>query len=117
VAVDPQTPTTIYASSSQWACSGGGPQDPGIYKSTDAGATWVAISSRLTTALAVDPQTPTMVYAGTDNSGVFISTDGGMTWSDFNAGLTNLSIVALALGPTGPYAGTRGGGVTAAHTR
>jgi photosystem II stability/assembly factor-like uncharacterized protein len=117
MAIDPQTPTTLYASSSQWACSGGGPDvSPGVYKSTDGGSSWVAIDPRLTRALAIDPQTPTTIYAGTGNSGIFRTTDGGATWNEFNAGLTNLAVAALALSSTAAYAGTTGGGVSARAT-
>ena len=69
LAIDPATPTTLYAGTSG-----------GVYKSTDGGGNWSAVNTGLgsaaVSALAVDPVTPTTLYAGTAG-GVFKSTDGG----------------------------------------
>jgi hypothetical protein len=109
VAVDPVTPTTLYAG------SGGG-----VFKSTDGGTSWSASSTGITfptvDAIAIDPRTPTTVYAGTytGTAGVFKSTNGGASWSPINNGLTKLSILSLSINPLVPailYAGTEGGGV------
>jgi photosystem II stability/assembly factor-like uncharacterized protein len=83
LAIDPLTPTTLYAI----------PTGRGAFKSTDGGQTWSEIlpssngvSSGVT--LAVDPQTPTTLYAGrstgTTTSEILKSTDGGATWSVIN---------------------------------
>ena len=48
--------------------------------------------------------------SGWRNSGVFASTDGGTTWQARNNGLTDLSILALAIDPSHPsvlFAGTQ----------
>ena len=67
---DPSTPGTVFAGA-----------EHGLFKSTDAGATWIATDlTQATVALAIAPVTPTIVYAGT-SSGLFESTDGGTTWS------------------------------------
>jgi photosystem II stability/assembly factor-like uncharacterized protein len=117
VAIDPTTPTTLYAGT--WY---------GVYKSTDGGDTWNATaltspdrSSSSEYALVIDPNTPTTLYAGTidpslltgpNNRGVFKSTDGGGTWSTLNTGLSDwrdLRINTLAIDPIRPtrlYAGT-----------
>jgi hypothetical protein len=42
---------------------------------------------------------------------VYKSTNGGTSWGAVNNGLTNQTVDALALGPTGLYAGTSEGGV------
>ncbi len=88
----------------------------GVFKSTDAGATWTAMNTGLTRltvfALAVDPASSATVYAGTP-AGVFRSLDGGLTWSAFSDGLTDLSAQALAFGGSALYAGTRAGVFTA----
>jgi photosystem II stability/assembly factor-like uncharacterized protein len=113
-AIDPSTPTTIYA----------GTYGGGVFKSTDGGDTWTAANTGLTNpgapcctasseviALAIDPQTPATLYAGT-RGGVFKSTDGGGTWGA--TGLGSFYVRAIAIDPRTPttlYAGTSGAGV------
>jgi len=66
LAVDPVTPTTLYA----------GTNAGGVFRSTNRGASWIAIDTGLTSmavlTLAIDPWTPTTVYAGTSGGGVFV---------------------------------------------
>jgi photosystem II stability/assembly factor-like uncharacterized protein len=107
VAVDPGTPTRVYA----------GTSGNGLFKSVDAGETWaqsdVGLTSSDITAVLVDPVTPTIVYAGTFGDGVFKSVDAGGHWSAINTGLNaseTRDIRALALQPDRPqlvYAATR----------
>jgi len=108
LAIDPRTPTTLYAAGD------------GVFKSTDGGNTWSAVNTGLpalfVNALAIDPTTPTTLYAGIGISGggVFKSTDGGNTWSAVNTGLTTPYVDTLAIDPRTPttlYAGTVDGGV------
>src|SRR5207249_2244542 len=115
LAIDPQTPTTLYATSGSYV---GSLFIGGVFKSTDGGESWSAVSAGLPNlpvpALAIDPQTSTTLYAGTQGGGVFKSTDGGESWSDFNTGLTNLLVSSVVVDPRRPttlYAGTQGGGV------
>ena len=94
LALDPLDPATLYASIYGW------PENP-IFKSTDAGSTWRWISSlKGVGALAINPRDASTLYAGT-YLGVFRSTDGGVRWHEFNTGLTNLNIAALAIDWTG----------------
>ncbi len=102
LAVDPETPTTVYAGAN------------GFFKSTDGGGSWTSFANELegltVKALAIDPRAPSTLLAGTGN-GVFRSTDGGMTWIASNAGLPNPpfdAINVLAIDPRHPdivYAG------------
>jgi photosystem II stability/assembly factor-like uncharacterized protein len=72
LAVDPQSPSTIYA-----VASGG------IFKSTDSGETWKphgVPNSRGLIALAIDAMNRGTLYVGTI-SGVFKTTDGGASWT------------------------------------
>ena len=71
-------------------------KEDGVFKSTDAGATWARIGEVITYALAIDPITPGALYAGT-YGGVFKSTDAGATWGAASTGLANSFITALAL--------------------
>src|SRR5438094_461849 len=119
LAIDPQNPTTLYASVEGVAVNGV-PTVDGVLKSTDGGANWSAVNTGLSilsvVSLTIDPQAPTTLYAGTAGSGVFKSTDGGGTWAAVNSGLPTsiLSVMALALDPQTPttlYAGTFRDGV------
>ncbi len=64
LAIDPETPNTIYASAF----------DSGVFRSTDGGASWTELNDGLTNlsvaSLAIDPAAGTL-YAGTEGGGVF----------------------------------------------
>jgi hypothetical protein len=87
----------------------------GLYRSTDAGATWAVtpLTSQVRTLVA-DPLRPANIYAGTYGAGVHASTDGGTTWTPMNTGLTCNKVLSLDLRPGAEntiYAGTEGGSV------
>ncbi|MFI5120206.1 MAG: WD40/YVTN/BNR-like repeat-containing protein, partial [Thermoanaerobaculia bacterium] len=113
LAVAPSRPDTLYVG------SGEGLQRPdlsvgdGIYKSTDAGRTWVHLGLRdaqQIAALAVDPRDPERVYAAAlghpygpnAERGVFRSTDGGRTWAKVLYKDENTGASAVALDPSNP---------------
>lgn len=66
LAVNPAEPAILYA----------GTSSDGVFVSTNAGRTWEAFNSGLTSgninSLAINPLRPTTVYAGTAGSGVFV---------------------------------------------
>lgn len=107
VQIDPMAPSTLYA----------GSYDGGVFKSTDTGASWIAVNTGLSgvsvRCLLVDPVRPRTVYAGTSDSGVFRSMDGGSSWFPWNSGLHALRINALAISATGDilHVASHGGGV------
>jgi photosystem II stability/assembly factor-like uncharacterized protein len=74
----------MFAGSGNWEPVGGE-----IYKTTDSGETWYAVSPQFTNAIsfAFDPSSPSIGYAGTRVRGVYKTTDGGDTWLAANAGL------------------------------
>jgi photosystem II stability/assembly factor-like uncharacterized protein len=84
----------------------------GVYKSTDAGATWNPSSTGLSGQVydfAFHPSRNNVIYAASYN-GVFKSTNGGASWT--NTGLAQVTDVLIY--PTGPdtvYAATSNNGV------
>jgi Fibronectin type III domain len=79
-----------------------------VWKTDDAGQTWVAIDGAGDTAfpdipahsIVVDPVNPTTLYVGTD-LGVLVSTDDGATWAVENAGFANVITEKLQIVGTG----------------
>ncbi|MGC1934615.1 MAG: hypothetical protein WA681_06305 [Candidatus Acidiferrales bacterium] len=97
VAIDPQSPTTLYAAAYErrrttWGFNGGGPGS-GVYKTTDGGATWNKLTNGLPTGddgrigVAVYRKNPNIVYALIQNAagGVFRSEDKGATWTKMSS--------------------------------
>ena len=93
IAVDPGTPSTLYAAT-----------DGGAYRSNDGGLSWRLRSTGLTsselTAIGIAPSVHQVVYAGTTFGGVARSGDGGATWIQSEAGLNGTQINAVAIDPT-----------------
>ena len=99
LAIDPSTPSTLYAGTGRG----------GVFKSTDAGATWgaVGLPGEDVGALAIDPSTPSTLYAVPYRGSVAKSTDAGATWR--GALLPYYYVHALAIDPntlSTLYAGT-----------
>src|SRR5262249_51460449 len=103
LAIDPLTPTTLYAGTSD-----------GVYKSTDGGTMWNTSGGLVgrISSLAIAPISPTEIYAGASDA-VHKSTDGGATWSvTALPGVGDVRSLAIdPLNPTILYAGTSSGGV------
>jgi hypothetical protein len=104
----------------------------GLYRSTDAGATWTAASNGLppgawAAALTSDPTKPERVYLGVKYAGdnhppayVFRSTDGGLTWHSSSMGLHLLprnagEVTALDWSAGVLFAATRSDGLFASY--
>lgn len=84
LAADPKSASTVYAATQN-----------GLYKTTDAGATWNAVGNGLPEGapiypLAVDPANSQSIYAVAQNFGVFQSADGGANWAAINNGITGV---------------------------
>lgn len=96
LSMDATNPRILYAAMWEhgrlpWKVISGGPGS-GLYKSTDAGETWVKMSEGLPDkmgkmAIAVSPSNPEKVYAliesdsEGDDRGLYVSTDAGKAWS------------------------------------
>ena len=100
VQLDPTNPDILYVATWQayrtpWSMSSGG-MGSGLYKSTDAGATWTNLSRTAQgfpkgvtgkIGIAVSPAKTSRIWAQVehDSGGLFRSDDGGQTWQKLNA--------------------------------
>jgi photosystem II stability/assembly factor-like uncharacterized protein len=98
--MDPSEPNTLYAATYQrlrrsWGFNGGGPGS-GIYKTTDGGAHWTALTNGLPEGdkgrigLAVSASNPRVLNALVEHAdsklqGTYRSEDGGESWERVNA--------------------------------
>ncbi len=106
IAVDPNDPDTWYV----------GAPAGGIWKSTDAGSSWVNLFDDFpqigVSGIAIDPNNSNIVYIATGDDdaadsysiGVFKSTNGGSTWNEtgLNPGNSNISLLMneITIDPT-----------------
>ena len=78
LAVDPNTPSTVYAGA---FVAGYSIFSGGVFKSQDGGDTWATYSRGLAAtgirSLAIDSASPTTVYAATSGNGVFATSGDG----------------------------------------
>jgi photosystem II stability/assembly factor-like uncharacterized protein len=108
LAIDPSTTSTLYAGV-QVSFMG---LHEGVYKSTDAGASWAFSNAGLAGLrvddVAGDPVNGSVVYAAVDNARAAKSTDGGASWSLVRvADVANATTVAVdPKNPSVVYLGT-----------
>ncbi|MCX6154822.1 MAG: T9SS type A sorting domain-containing protein [Candidatus Kapabacteria bacterium] len=83
----------------------------GIWKSLDAGKTWLRVCDSIITDMDFSPPNPNAIFAamgqlwGTGSAGVLKSTDFGSTWTVLNTGMPaqgQISRVALSVSPADP---------------
>jgi photosystem II stability/assembly factor-like uncharacterized protein len=110
IAIDSRNSGTVYFS-----------EDGSVYKSTDAGQTWMIAKSRAAgccgpTPMLIDPQNSDILYyAGYDKGAgkrtIFKSTDAGASWTSVGPGLRGFvnSLAIDARNPATVYAGTSSG--------
>ncbi len=104
--VDPLSAQTVYAAYSGFDSGGSGRGH--VFRSSDAGRTWVDITGNLpdvpVNTLLIDPDSvgsgPRVLYAGTD-IGVFrVTLDGTTNWQPFGTGLPPVVVNRLAYNAT-----------------
>jgi len=97
VAVDPYDEMTAYVTLSGYRYD---EYLPHVFRTTDAGISWMDISSNLPDApvndIIVDPDSAGRLYVGTD-VGVFVSENLGNNWSYLGENLPNAPITDLVL--------------------
>jgi photosystem II stability/assembly factor-like uncharacterized protein len=107
IAVAPSDPKTVYVGSGEADMRSDIIAGNGMYRSTDAGATWTHIGlddTRQIGRILVDPKDPKTLlvaalghaYGPNDERGIYRSTDGGATWThvlfkDHDTGAIDLS--------------------------
>ena len=114
LAINPINSEIIYAGVSGYDSE----QNPfvTVYKTVNGGESWLEIGEGLEVissapaCIAIDPLRPQIIFSGfTQGYGVYRSTNEGENWENFNVGLPEYEIKALAVSPTTPptiFAGT-----------
>ncbi len=114
LAVTPTNPDIVWAGTGEaWAIRDADMMGDGIYKSTDAGATWTNVGLRETGRIGriiVHPSNPDIVYACAlgratgpqQERGVFKTTDGGQTWTRMLFGDPDTGCSGLTMDPRNP---------------
>ena len=113
IVVVQSNPNILYLGTGELNYSQDSQYGNGIYKSTDAGATWVQVAAsslvgNRCSMMAVDPVNSNIVYAAT-NTAVFKSTNAGANWNNTGSGSgvnciilnpNNSQIIYIAIGST-----------------
>ena len=113
VAIAPSHPDIVYLGMGETELRGNVMQGDGIYRSDDAGRTWVhrgLAASQSIARIRVHPTDPDLVYvaalgspfAPNDERGVFRSRDGGRTWSRVLFRSDRAGAVDLVIDPSNP---------------
>jgi photosystem II stability/assembly factor-like uncharacterized protein len=120
ITVSQSNPDVVYVGMGEHTLRGDLSEGDGIYKSTDAGKTWVNVGLKDTYHIGkiiVNPANPDIVYAAAlghafgpnEERGVFRSKDGGKTWKKVLYKSPDVGAIDLTIDPTNPnvlYAST-----------
>ena len=107
IAIDPFETSTIYAGTRGISNNNNPPWSGVVYKSDDAGDTWIPELTNVggedaqdwVYSLVVDPNAHDTIYAATHEHGPYKSSDYGGTWSTIQNGINNLSGRAILISP------------------
>jgi len=113
LAVAPSDPNVVYAGTGESTIRIDVSYGDGVYRSSDAGRTWVCLGLRQTHhigRICVDPDDPDLVYVAAlgdafganDERGVYRSRDGGKSWTKVLHRSADCGAVDLALDPLNP---------------
>ena len=113
VAVSESNPDIVFAGTGETELRGNIIQGDGLYKSTDAGATWIPSGLTETQAIArirIHPTNPDLIFVAAlghpfgpnPERGVFRSTDGGKTWEKVLYRNERAGAVDLCFDPKNP---------------
>jgi len=113
IAVSELDPNVVYAGMGEAPIRGNVSHGDGMYKSTDAGKTWVHIGLAETSQISrvrIHPRDPDLVYVAAlghiygpnDERGVFRSKDGGKTWEKILFRSDKAGAIDLILDPFNP---------------
>ncbi|MDE3153819.1 MAG: glycosyl hydrolase [Acidobacteriota bacterium] len=114
IAVAPSDPNVVYVGMGEPAIRGVATSDgDGVYKSTDAGATWTHLGLEKTmriSSIVVDPRNAEVVYVGAQGNpwvpsperGVYRSLDGGQTWKLVHHVSDTAGVSQLSMDPSNP---------------
>lgn len=108
VAVAPSDPNVVFVGMGEACFRGNATHGDGVYKSTDAGKTWIHVgleATRQTGRILIHPRNPDVVWVAalgdsfgpSEHRGVYRTRDGGRTWQkvlyrDKDAGAIDLTI-------------------------
>ncbi|HTS09558.1 MAG TPA: glycoside hydrolase [Candidatus Eisenbacteria bacterium] len=113
IAVAPSDPNIVYVASGEGLHRPDLSVGNGIYKSTDAGKTWIHLGLRdgqQIPALAVDPRDPNKIFAAvlghpygpSEERGLYLSKDGGQNWQRVIAKDENTGASDVEIDPSNP---------------
>ncbi len=113
IAIDPQNANNIYIGTGDPNVTGYPFVGNGIYKSSDAGATWKHIGlteQRIVSKIIVHPTQPNTIYVSTmgnpferdDKRGLYKTTDGGTTWNKVLFVSSQTGITDIVMSPSNP---------------
>lgn len=102
--MDPGDPNILYAALYNTGL-GNNIFDDGVYKTTDAGDTWLPVNTGLVTgvnyhSIVIDRTNTSVLYTSVVGGGVFKTTNAGGSWSTANAGLSSALAFGLVIDPS-----------------